>query len=132
LEKGTAPETESYIRKKTTVLSYHFHYTFSGEKECLPKNWTAFCGIAKPKGFRHALETLNLHPGTFIYFRDHIHYTPSRLRKLEKTGNTDFVTTLKDYVKLPDHFKNKYPIHTITVELIIDDSFESYLLQDLL
>jgi len=64
----------------------------------------AFCGIARPHGFRDALQAKGVQPAGFVALRDHQRYDDAvvqRLMQQARRSNADgFVTTAKDAVKL--------------------------------
>lgn len=64
----------------------------------------AFCGIARPDGFRAALQQHGISPAGFVALRDHQRYDPQTIQRLldaaRQSGATGFVTTAKDAVKL--------------------------------
>ncbi len=66
----------------------------------------AFCGIARPDGFRASLRQLGIEPPRFVGLRDHQPYDAEAVSKLiqqAKSANADgFVTTAKDAVKIDD------------------------------
>ncbi len=120
LEKGASHETVSFLQEKSHIIFYDFSYTLEGKTRTDNVPFTAFCGIAKPDRFLDSLRTSYLFPDTFISFPDHVDYTPSRIKKLIKTGNTHFITTYKDYVKLPEQFKNDFQIDVFRMDVIPD------------
>ncbi|MDR1312686.1 MAG: tetraacyldisaccharide 4'-kinase [Deltaproteobacteria bacterium] len=66
--------------------------------------FSAFCGIARPWGFRKAMAGLGLMPAAFKAFPDHCPYGPGERDFLEKlfrfTGSKALLSTAKDAVKL--------------------------------
>lgn len=64
----------------------------------------AFCGIARPEGFRAALTGHGVEPVELVALRDHVAYDADVVSKLVKraraVGADGFVTTAKDAVKL--------------------------------
>ena len=64
----------------------------------------AFCGIARPEGFRHALQERGVQPAGFVPLRDHQRYDDALVQRLvqqARRSNADgFVMTAKDAVKL--------------------------------
>ncbi|HEY9137226.1 MAG TPA: tetraacyldisaccharide 4'-kinase, partial [Terriglobus sp.] len=64
----------------------------------------AFCGIARPEGFRMALQESDVQPAAFVALRDHQRYDDAVVQRLveqARSVNADgFVTTAKDAVKL--------------------------------
>ncbi|MDR2339415.1 MAG: tetraacyldisaccharide 4'-kinase, partial [Deltaproteobacteria bacterium] len=68
------------------------------------KRFAAFCGLARPQGFRDTMANLGLAPVAFRAFPDHEPYGPRELRALDELlrfSRSEFLlTTLKDAVKL--------------------------------
>ncbi|MDR1035238.1 MAG: tetraacyldisaccharide 4'-kinase [Deltaproteobacteria bacterium] len=68
--------------------------------------FSAFCGIARPWGFKKAMAGLGLVPAAFKAFPDHCPYGPAERDFLEKllrfTGSQALLSTAKDAVKLKD------------------------------
>jgi len=66
---------------------------------------TAFCGLARPEGFRQSLLAAGADVKSFTPFADHFRYRPRHLRELEAQRNRDradlILTTEKDWLKLP-------------------------------
>lgn len=64
----------------------------------------AFCGIARPEGFRAALQGKGITPAGFVALRDHQRYDAATMSQLlhaaKRAGADGFVTTAKDAVKL--------------------------------
>jgi len=120
LEKMASSDVKSFLQEKSHIISFEFSYSLSEKIRDKNKDITAFCGIAKPDRFLETMKILGLSPRFFIPFPDHVHYTPSRIRRLIKTESKSFITTQKDYVKLPAEFKTGYEINTIEMEIIPD------------
>jgi tetraacyldisaccharide 4'-kinase len=68
------------------------------------KKVLAFCGIGNPRSFKATLRELGVEVKMFLAFKDHQHYPPFLLKKIEKavtTLNVDAIcTTEKDAVKI--------------------------------
>jgi tetraacyldisaccharide 4'-kinase len=88
-----------------------------------------FCGLGYPDKFRKTLVNGGLDVVDFISFADHHPYTITeiqRLIKAAKNSGTKLVTTMKDYVKIPDVFKNE--VSVVRIKLVPnDDSFSKLL-----
>ena len=83
----------------------------------------AFCGIARPTTFYHALISLGLEPETVQYYPDHHHYTEddlAHLSELTEGKRLVMVTTEKDAVKLNSDFLAKYRVYTLRVEFHLE------------
>ena len=82
---------------------------------CNERRSFAFCGLGNPEGFHQSLIKSDLSPIAFRVFPDHYHYTTQDMKLLiqqaKESGATEFLTTMKDRVKLtPDLlniFKNQ-------------------------
>lgn len=89
----------------------------------------AFCGLGYPNKFKKTLNELNYNIIDFIIFSDHHPYTITEIHKLiniAKSNNVTLITTTKDYIKIPDEFKNE--IKTIQIKLVLENrTFEEYL-----
>jgi tetraacyldisaccharide 4'-kinase len=70
------------------------------------RRFSAFCGLARPEGFRKSLSSLGLDPVAFKAFPDHEPYGPLERRELQDLLNFSraecLVTTFKDAMKLTD------------------------------
>ncbi|MCH7858970.1 MAG: tetraacyldisaccharide 4'-kinase [Candidatus Marinimicrobia bacterium] len=83
------------------------------------KRLLAFCGIAQPRPFYHALFALGLEPELVRYYPDHHHYTPAdlvQLSQLIREHQLVGVTTEKDAVKLPAAFIDEHRIYALRIE----------------
>lgn len=79
----------------------------------------AFCGIAQPRPFYHALMALGLEPEMVRYYPDHHIYTPTDLDHLSQLIDAHQlvgVTTEKDAVKLPEAFIDEHRIYALQIE----------------
>ncbi|MDR2458585.1 MAG: tetraacyldisaccharide 4'-kinase [Holosporales bacterium] len=90
-----------------------------------------FCGLGYPNKFRMSLEQARYNVVDFIAFRDHHAYTITEIQRLITTArrvNARLVTTWKDYVKIPNVFKDD--IEAIGVRLKIEeDEFGRFLVE---
>ncbi len=83
------------------------------------KRLLAFCGIAKPLTFYHALMALGLEPETVRYYPDHHIYTHddmTYLAGLTEDHQLVIVTTEKDAVKLDSGFLTDHRVHAVRIE----------------
>ena len=79
----------------------------------------AFCGLGYPKKFRRTLMECNYEIVDFIEFSDHHPYTITEIQHLinrAKTANATLITTMKDYVKIPDVFTPEIKVISIKLE----------------
>ncbi|MDR0695783.1 MAG: tetraacyldisaccharide 4'-kinase [Holosporales bacterium] len=84
-----------------------------------------FCGLGYPSKFRNTLISEGYDLVDFVSFPDHHRYTISELQRLISTArNVDasLITTMKDYVKIPEVLRVNISILEISLR-IDDDSF---------
>jgi len=85
----------------------------------------AFCGIARPENFFSQLKASGLVLADTCSFRDHHRYTDADigdlLRVRQQTGALAFVTTEKDAVNLGAHLQALQPIHTVPVQMNLEN-----------
>jgi tetraacyldisaccharide 4'-kinase len=84
------------------AVRYEVDGLYSGETRIAAESLkgcpvVAFAAIAKPERFFATLESLGIHPGKCVRFRDHHHYSR---REIENLGGDILVTTEKDAVRL--------------------------------
>jgi len=102
-------------------------------KELGGKRVIGFCGIGRPKGFKHSLDKLGAKVIRFIVFRDHHKYGINDIRRLEKyfqEARADLiVTTEKDWVKLPPEktYDSQWCYLKIEIETKDDANLENIL-----
>jgi tetraacyldisaccharide 4'-kinase len=92
-----------------------------------------FCGLGYPEKFRKTLIEEGLDVVDFIAFSDHHPYTITEIQKLIKASRnscTKLITTMKDYVKIPDVFKNE--VLVVHIELVTSDDLFSNILRELM
>ncbi len=79
----------------------------------------AFCGIARPMTFYHALIELRLEPETVRYYPDHYRYSSddiAYLSGLTEDNQLAVVTTEKDAVKLDGDFLADHRVYALRIE----------------
>jgi tetraacyldisaccharide 4'-kinase len=90
---------------------------FVAKIKCLKKNLdkdknksiVAFAGIGYPEKFRHTLKENNYEICQFIEFADHHPYTihdMNKLVKLAEQNKATLLTTTKDWLRIPNHYRN--------------------------
>ena len=93
----------------------------------------AFCGLGYPNKFKKTLEECEYNIIDFLIFSDHHPYTITEIQKLiniAKSNNATLITTTKDYVKIPDIFKQE--IKTIQIKLKLEnDEFKEHLIKNI-
>ncbi len=72
----------------------------------------AFCGIGSPASFEQTLNNINCKAARNLVFKDHQKYTEKIIAEIEDAlsaeNSRSFITTHKDWVKLPKEFVKKY------------------------
>ena len=94
----------------------------------------AFCGIARPEGFKQSLEELGIDLAGFLALPDHHIYKENEINgmvsRAKKSGASCLLCTEKDLVKL-GHFSLPLPVYALCQEIIPDSSFEGFILDRL-
>ena len=92
----------------------------------------AFCGIARPEGFKQTLNKLNIQPIALRALPDHFAYAAKTVRQLiteaQQAGATCFLCTEKDLVKLRN-IDLKLPLYGVVMEAQPDVSLNQLILQ---
>ncbi len=94
----------------------------------------AVAGLARPDAFAATLAALGIRPVASLAFRDHVHYGPSEVGRIERAaeeaGAGTIVTTEKDAVKLES--VSALPLVTVAVRMrVVEPDFVSTLLAHL-
>lgn len=82
-----------------------------------PKSVIAFAGLGYPEKFNKTLLSYGYDVKKFIPFPDHHPYTITELDKLVKLAKRrklELITTAKDFLRIPEHFKKHvtvFPVH---------------------
>ncbi|RED54059.1 tetraacyldisaccharide 4'-kinase [Aestuariispira insulae] len=80
--------------------------------------YLAFAGIGRPEKFRDSLQSLEINLSSFHAFADHHSYHESDLEKLVDIAGSqqaELLTTEKDYVRLPESYKDKVKFVPISI-----------------
>ena len=88
----------------------------------LKSKYLIFSGIGNPKDFKNTLIENKFKIEDELIFPDHFEYTLEDFEKIyNKAKNKDLkiITTEKDYMKIPEKYKNE--IKFLNIELIIED-----------
>ncbi len=104
-------------------------------KELRERHIVAFCGVAQPHTFYHALMKLGLEPEEVRYFPDHHRYSATDLAQLAALAVDEgwvLITTEKDAVKLPPDFTALQRVYALRVELVLDEAQRERLVEVLL
>ena len=91
-------------------------FDINNKKGCL-----AFCGVENPGFFYNSVSGMGIDFKQKLTFKDHQNYTVSVvgsiIQKMKKHNITTFITTHKDWVKLPKSFLNAYEGHYIVMHV---------------
>lgn len=82
----------------------------------------AFCGIGRPQKFFDSLKEAGLNLSAHKEFSDHYHYTHQDIEEIISEADhlgLDVVTTEKDYVRVPHHFRNR--VYQIRADIVLDN-----------
>ena len=83
----------------------------------------AFCGIARPEGFRITLEKAGVNVVELMTFPDHHPFDSADVERIGKTADrhnaAGLVTTEKDAVRWPQE-GSLLPVYVLSVELEVD------------
>ncbi|MDR3031150.1 MAG: tetraacyldisaccharide 4'-kinase [Holosporales bacterium] len=129
---GEKNETlENKIKQvKQSISIFRAKMKVVGKPKIENKKAIGFCGLGYPDKFRKTLLECGFEIEDFIAFSDHHLYTITEIQKLikaAKNSKSALITTRKDYVKIPDVFKNE--ISVIDIKLALEnDLFEKELI----
>ena len=107
IEKQIRP----YMRADAVFASYRRGWFFPGPLggQTAGARPVAFCGIARPKGFRELLAQAGCSVIQTVEFRDHYPYNMHDMERLvtiaQRTQATGFVTTEKDWTRLTESMR---------------------------
>jgi tetraacyldisaccharide 4'-kinase len=107
---------------KPTMPIYYAHMKVTNDINVENNKVIGFCGLGYPEKFKRTLLDCNFVIEDFIAFSDHHPYTITEIQKLTKAARNSksiLVTTRKDYVKIPDVFKNEMLV--IDIRLVPED-----------
>lgn len=85
-----------------------------------PKAVIAFAGLGYPEKFNRTLLSYGYEVKKFITFPDHHPYTITeldRLVKLAKRSKLELITTAKDFLRIPEHFKKQVSVFPVHLEI---------------
>lgn len=91
-------------------------------------NYIAFAGIGRPDKFYEQLHSSGLILKKVISYEDHYHYNDSDIIKMldiAKQNNCKLITTEKDFVKIPDNYKDEIICANVTLELENEEECKS-------
>ena len=102
------------------------HYRISNINEYdLKSKYLIFSAIGDPLSFKNILIENNFDVSKELIFGDHYNYNYEDIEKIQniaKKNNLKIITTEKDYVKIPDEFKNN--INYLSINLSIQNESE--------
>lgn len=94
------------------------------------QNYIAFCGIGFPEKFKATLYKAGYNLKDWYEFADHHAYTQDEIKKLlslAKEEKCRLITTAKDYVKIPAHYKEMIDVLDIEINFKDEAAVSSYL-----
>ena len=126
-KSSPSSDLESYVQRLNIPTSSAIQ---SCENDNIPDSvGVSFCGIGSPANFAETLKSLNCTAGRSLVLNDHEKYTPQIIEKIERAlsaeNSNSFITTHKDWVKLPKAFIEKYDGFYLDINMSInqDSSF---------
>lgn len=96
------------------------------------KKYVAFCGLGRCEKFFGSLKKSNYNVVKEIAFEDHHKYTNEELEKIileSKKENNKIITTSKDWIKLPQEYKEKIEVLEIEIEFYDNNEFVEMILE---
>lgn len=95
------------------ILATEMTVTSTHDKK---KTYLGFAGIAHPEKFKHTLEEHGFLLEGFKSFPDHHPYSDADMKNLlKKAGAHKLITTEKDFVRIPDVYKDK--VECLVIEI---------------
>lgn len=115
--------TNQILAVNSKIKIFYTSYKISNlEKYNLNSKYMIFSGIGNPSDFKDILLKNNFDIYKEMIFPDHYKYSNKDIKKIldiAKKNNFKIITTEKDYMKVPDEFKNK--IECLKIDLIIQN-----------
>ncbi|MDD2839674.1 MAG: tetraacyldisaccharide 4'-kinase [Rickettsiales bacterium] len=96
------------------------------------KTYIAFCGLGRCEKFFKSLKNAEYNVVKEISFEDHHIYTNEELDKIileAQKENSKIITTSKDWIKLPQEYKEKIEVLEIGIEFYDNDEFVELILE---
>ena len=106
------------------------YVTSNLDKFDLTKKYLLFSGIGNPNNFKNLLEKNKFNINYEMIFPDHYNYKNYDIVNIIKKAEnlkTKIITTKKDYVKIPNEFKDKISYLDIDLEIKDENKLISYL-----
>jgi tetraacyldisaccharide 4'-kinase len=115
---------ENQIQKvNSSIKIFRTFYKISNiQKYDLDSKYLIFSGIGNPSDFKDILLKNRFDVAREVIFPDHYEYSSNDFEKIKNNArneNLKIITTEKDYMKIPEKFKNK--IDFLNIDLIIED-----------
>ncbi len=104
-------------------------------KNLKSKNLIAFSGLGNNENFLNGLENLGLNVKKFFEFSDHHKYELGEIQKIldiAKNKKLSVVTTMKDFVRVPNQLKKKINIVDLKIKIANESGFFDYISKRLL
>ena len=127
-------EFERKLRKniKGKVLPiFYSKYKIKNKEKFQNKEIVAFAGIGNPSNFFNLLKEYNLNVKKSYSFPDHHNYTQKDFNKITEDKSAIFVTTEKDYYRIPDEQKKKFAYVELSLEIENEDDFKNLIMKSI-
>ncbi len=89
----------------------------------------AFCSIGRPDKFFKSMESIKLKPDKTLIFPDHYNYKNNDIKKIinKYSSEYDIFTTDKDYVKIPNKYKNYIKVFSVQLKIKDENKFLKFI-----
>ncbi|NCB49701.1 MAG: tetraacyldisaccharide 4'-kinase [Alphaproteobacteria bacterium] len=115
------------INPKMPVFLGQIRPSFPFKKK---EEYIAFAGIGRPSKFFDMLKENGFNLKKEISFSDHCPYTSKEIKFLKSLGK-NFITTEKDYIKLPKDFQKQVDVVPISILFQEERRFENLVLKEI-
>ncbi len=137
-EKGLKNTEAVLVIGDKSRLSYPIGEALTGQLKSAttfnPRPVVAFAGLGYPEKFRMTLKQYGYEVRELMSFPDHHPYTIPDVKKIKRQAalhNADIITTAKDYVRLPDSFKEHVSVFHVELEINEKEQLKQLLTQHL-
>lgn len=120
------PEHEASHLSESEILRFAVNDTLRGVEPpglavgaLAGKKIGAFCGLGQPGHFFRTLEQAGITPVVAFTFPDHCAYNASDRERITHAGMDGWITTQKDFVKLPPDFAAGQNIYYLPVQVML-------------
>ncbi len=114
-----------------TIKIFFTNYEISNKNTInLNKKYLLFCGTGNPSIVKNFLINEKINIVSEIIFPDHYNYEISDIQNIQKKAqisNLEIITTKKDYVKIPEKFRDKIDCVEINLNIKKEDDLVSFL-----